>query len=188
MTAPASLNVVVEGPTDARIIRTVLGRALAEKLRFYAAQGRASLATVGRNLLVHEGGPVLLVWDADTLNPRLSEEMRAMTRAALGGVAPGGLFEVFTFIPEIEVIFFEAPQALESVLGRKIAKEELREGQLVPRATLGRLLPNEKAGGDCQRLLDGMDARAADALARGKQARALREAVESLLALVVSPS
>ena len=83
MTLQSSLYIVVEEPADAHIIRGILGKELAGKLRFFAASGRLSLATVGRNILVHEGGPVLLVMDADTRNQQLVERLYASPRTTV---------------------------------------------------------------------------------------------------------
>src|SRR5437762_12025506 len=105
MSTPSNLSVVVEGPNDAHIIRAVLEKDLAGKLRFFAAGGRVSLATVGRNILVHEGGQVLLVMDSDTRNQRLVDELQSMAFTATSGVAPSSLprlsewVKVFVFVP-----------------------------------------------------------------------------------------
>lgn len=72
MTTEQGLKVIVEGLTDAKILRAILGEALSKKVQIFAGQGRASLATVGRNILFHEGGPVLLVRDSETLDPNLN--------------------------------------------------------------------------------------------------------------------
>src|SRR5262245_6494788 len=122
MTAERGLKIIVEGATDAQIIRAILGKTLSNKVRIFAGQGRASLATVGRNVLFHEGGPVLLVMDSATLDPQLTAELQSMTRVAMTGALTSGIplsvrtvaepqrFRVFTFVPEIEAVFFEAPQ------------------------------------------------------------------------------
>src|SRR4051794_13028787 len=125
MTANRDVKIIVEGVTDAQIIRAILGEALSKKVRIFAGQGRASLATVGRNVLFHEGGPVLLVMDSDTLDPQLTAELQSMTGVAMSGAITSGVrppvppsadpppFRVFTFVPEIEVVLFEAPEVLE---------------------------------------------------------------------------
>src|SRR5207247_1052519 len=135
MTTPTILRVVVEGRVDAVLLRSILCQESKTTVRFYSAEGGLSLLTVGRNLLVHEGGPVLVVMDSDTLNPEQSRASQALARYALGSVAPGEVFDVFVFHPEIEVVFFEAPQVLERLLGRPIPPEVVREGLLVPKQT-----------------------------------------------------
>src|SRR5438445_6796369 len=117
MTTEHGLKIIVEGITDAKIIRAILGEALSKKVRIFAGKGRASLATVGRNVLFHEGGPVLLVMDSDTLDPQLTAELQSMNRVAMSGAITSGVqlpvptaaespqFRVFTFVPEIEAVF-----------------------------------------------------------------------------------
>ena len=83
--ADSKLLVVVEGKTDATAIRAILGTVLARRPRFFAAHGRTSLVTVARNLFFHEGGPVLIVMDADTTTAHMVEgERPSHTRAAVG--------------------------------------------------------------------------------------------------------
>jgi hypothetical protein len=194
MTTPDGLKIVVEGPTDVQIVRAILGEELAKKARFFAAQGRISLATIGRNILFHEGGPVLLVMDSDTLDPQLIAEREAMSKLAMSSAMTSGVqmphvaealasqFKVFTFVPEIEVVFFEAPQALRRLLGQAPSQEKVKEGRLIPKETLSDLLANGKTHRDYQSFVTAMDAETKQALASGSQAKALKEAVESLLA------
>lgn len=190
--ADSKLLIVVEGMTDATAIRAILGADLARRARVFAAQGRTSLVTVARNLFFHEGGPVLIVMDADTTTAHMVEEQKSLTRAAVESLIPGSMngrdhgVEVFAFVPEIEVIFFEAPPALERLLGEPVPPAALEEGLLIPHKTLAALLgrkgPFNKAD-----IFDTCfaDPEVAHLIARGKQATALRDAVISILAPVV---
>ena len=189
MTAERGLKMIVERRETAQIIRAILGEALSKKVRIFAGQGRASLATVGRNVLFHEGGPVLLVMDSETLDPRLSEELQSMNRVAMSGAITSGVqspvptaaeppqFRVFTFVPEIEAVFFEAPQVLERTLGRTPSKEKVKDGRLVPKQTLNELLHEADGAPSYHALLERID----PAVASGPQRQALRQMVESML-------
>ena len=131
MTAERSRKIIVEGATDAQIIRAILGEALSKKVRIFAAHGLASLATVGRNVLFHEGGPVLLVMDSHTLDPQLTAKLKSMTRVAMSGAITSGVqlsvpsaaepppLGVFTFVPVIEAVFFDAPRCWSERSGRR---------------------------------------------------------------------
>lgn len=194
MNAEPCLKVVVKGPSNAQILRAIAGKELASRFRVFAGQGRTSLATLGRNLLVHEGGPVLLVMDSDTLNPQLTAELKSITLLALRGVVSSGVqtpegapllprqFQVFTFVPEIEAVFFESPDALDRLLGKKPPPEKVREGRLAPKETLRELLRSGNGRRDYPELLAELDQQTRDALLLGKQAKALREVLESMLA------
>jgi hypothetical protein len=194
MTSDRPLKIVVEGPSDAQLIRAILGDEIATKVRFYAAQGQASLATVGRNILYHDGGPVLLVMDSDTLSPRLTAELESLSLAAMSGPVTSGmplpdsvtgqqpLFNVFAFVPEIEAVFFEAPDALTQVLGKKASGIELKEGHIIPREVMKAFFGDTKLYRDYQGLLSHLDSNAKHALAAGPQAAKLKTIVETLLA------
>jgi hypothetical protein len=196
MTQP-SLKIIVESATDAKLIRAILGDKLAKKARFYAGQGRTSLATLGRNILFHEGGPVLLVMDSDTLNPRLTAELEALNLAAMSGPITSGvqfpamtesdipLFKVFTFVPEIEAVFFESPEALDRLLGMQPPQDKVKEGHFIPKQVLTELLANSKAPRDYPGLLEHLDPQVQQAIASGEQASNLKAMVESLLAEAV---
>jgi hypothetical protein len=156
MTTQSTLKIIVEGPTDAEIVRAILGEDLAKKARFFASQGHTSLATLARNVLIHEGGPVLLVMDSETLDPQLITERESIARVALSGALTSGAqiptttiplplpFQVFAFVPTIKAVFFEAPQALARILGKAPPPEKVKEGRLVPEQTLSDLLANAK--------------------------------------------
>jgi hypothetical protein len=190
MTMERTLKIIVEGATDAQIIRGILGESLSKHVRIFAGQGRSSLATVGRNVLLHEGGPVLLVMDAETLDPQLTEELQSMTKVAMRGAFTSGAqvpvptasgppqFRVFTFVPEIEAVFFEAPQVLERTLGKMPSPEKLKDGSLIPKKTLNELLGEGAGTSNYHGLLGRIDR----AITSGAQARSLKQLVESMLA------
>lgn len=175
------LSVVVNRAEDAALLRALLPAEHLERMRFYAAAGRVALATVGRNILVHEGGPVLIVMDSDTRNTNRADELRSITLAALRNFSPGGPLDVVTFIPETEVVFFETPAALERLLGTTMEESTLREGLLAPRATLDRLLRENGRGPGLPALLQSLGEEALDAVRSGPQACVLLDSVTSLL-------
>jgi hypothetical protein len=181
MTTSQKLLIVVEGQTDANILRAILGDELKSKTRFFSGQGKMGALTVGRNLLVHEGGPVLMVIDSDTLSTEQSEEEEALAGYALASVAFGAIFGVFTFKPEIEVVFFEAPRGLERLLGKTIPPETVREGLFIPRQTLEKLLVEPGPRRDYLSFVGNVDPEAGAELAKGLQAAALIEKVRSLV-------
>jgi hypothetical protein len=171
------LAIVVEGRSDAEIIRAILGKEVAKHVRFFTGQGKTSLASVGRNILVDEGGPILVVMDSDTTNQRMADENKGMMRLALSRFAAPEDYDAFQFVPCIEVVFFEAPEALRIFLKRDIPKETLRDGLLIPKVKLAALQGDENAT-----ITKGqIDANVGELLATGKQATAFRETVQRLL-------
>jgi hypothetical protein len=184
----SNLLIVVEGKTDATAIRAILGADLARRVRVFAAQGRTSLVTLARNLFIHEGGPILIVMNADTTTAHLVEEQKALTRAAVESLVPGIMngedhwAEVFAFVPEMEVIYFEAPQALERLIGEPVPPAAVEEGLLIPHRTLAALC-GPKGPLDKTTVLYAplADPEIANLIAQGKQAAALRDTVISIL-------
>jgi len=53
---------------DIHLIRKLLFQEPVDAMKFYASMGKVSAVTIARNMLVHEGGPVLLAIDSDTLD------------------------------------------------------------------------------------------------------------------------
>jgi hypothetical protein len=77
------LRIIAESPSDIHFIRKLLYRELVSEMKFYASQGKVSAVTVARNILVHEGGPVLLAIDSDTLDIERQREYEATALAAV---------------------------------------------------------------------------------------------------------
>jgi hypothetical protein len=187
MSEESALNVVVEGPTDASILRALLSKAQKAKMRFYSAGGRISLASVARNLLVHEGTPVLVVMDADTHNLGHAEELQDMTKLAMRTVAPSVPSDTFAFIPTIEAIFFESPQALQRLLGKRVPEEKLEEGAIAPRETLAKLLGDDGSKRKFPEWVTRIPPDIASQLASGRQASAFNATIDSMLSSPAKP-
>jgi hypothetical protein len=170
------LIIVAEGKTDVLIIRALMHAERKTTMRFFAAQGRESLVTLGRNLLVHEGGPVLLVMDVARGELSFQDELPSQMMRALSTVGSPGSFQVFAFMPEIEIAFFEAPDALQRTLGTTLPTATLEEGRVRPKTVLQRLLA-EASFPTTEALIRRMDEQALESLSCGKQAMALRETI-----------
>lgn len=100
------IAVVVEGKADAAILRSLLtGDSTNQTAHFFAAQGKLSLASLGRNILVHEGVPVMVVADADAGR---AESVRSQQLSALESIAPSARFGAFVFSPDLETVVVDA--------------------------------------------------------------------------------
>jgi len=136
-----SLSLVVEGKCDVALLRRYLPPMHKTHLRFFAAGGGMSLATVARNLLVMEPGDVLVVMDGDSLNRSRVEDDRCMMLAALRSMSDDSRFDVFAFVPAHEILFFEAPQVLQRHLDLSVLTPALLDrGLYDPIGTLETLL------------------------------------------------
>ncbi len=179
ITVPA-LGIVVEGKMNARLLRRLLAPQPVTEARFFAIDGRISLATVGRNILVQEGGPVLIVEDSLSLDVNHSEESRAITAAALRQFASDEDFAVFAFIPEIEIMFFETPDTLRRVFG-PLVDDCMREGLLAPKRTLNDLLARDGRDLYVMHVLANLDDDSVRTLRTGTQVKSLIATIERLL-------
>ncbi len=93
---------------------------------------------------------------------------------------------VFAFVPEIEVIFFEALPALERLLGEPVPPAAVDEGLLIPHKTLAALLGRKGRLDKVTMLYTQLaDPEIADLIAQGEQATALRDTVISILSPAV---
>jgi hypothetical protein len=131
------------------------------------------------------------VVDSHTLDPQLTAELKSMTRVAMSGAITPGVqlsvpsaaepppLGVFTFVPEIEAVFFEAPQVLERALGKTPSREKVKDGRLVPKQALAELLGKVDGAPNYHELLGRID----PAIGSGAQASALQQMVESMLAV-----
>jgi len=131
--------------------------------------------------------------DSETLNPQLTAELRSLNLVALTSpLTSGGQFpamresaaaqvKVFTFVSEIEAVFFEAPDVLDRLIGKKPPQEKVKEGHFVPKQVLAELLANGMTHRDYKEALEHLDPTARQALATGSQASSLKATVELLL-------
>jgi hypothetical protein len=124
--------VFVAGPTDADFLRKVLPPELIGDVEFVSAGTSGSILSLARSFLVRRRKPVAVFMNSDSLNPSLIDERREgieeLIRAAAGSVP----VKVIMVVPEIEVSFFAAPEAIERFLGAKVSSDLLSLGQRDP--------------------------------------------------------
>jgi len=90
------------------------------------------------------------------------------------------LFKVFTFRPCIEAVFFDAPKALEALLGVDIDERTIEEGKARPKQVL-RKLANSHGSDWLESLVQSVDERIQTLLLEGEQVTRLRELATSLI-------
>lgn len=143
----SSLSIVVEGRLDVVLLRKYLPAPADIDLRFFVGEGQVSLPTLARNLLVHEPGAVLMVMDGATLDPARAQQNRAMALAALRQMSASTRFDAFVFVPEHEVVFFEAPQVMHRYWDKSVLSSSVLErGRYAPKDTLEGLLKSTGQG------------------------------------------
>lgn len=169
--------------TGSQFQRDLLDRLLtvAELPEFTIVRGgrRTAAVALAGSILAARNVPVVVVLDADTVEPegvREQEEMHGyLLRRA--GYAPGLASAVLMAVPQVEAVLFGDREALECVLGRPLTAREAIEGEFRPRAVLQRLI--EEAGIDEDVFLERIGSRAAGRFAAHPLIRSIIHFVES---------
>jgi hypothetical protein len=109
------LMIVVEGNSDVAILRALLSTEVLSASDMFLAEARSTLVSVARTLLVKHGRPLAVLIDTESLEPSAIAETVTTTDQLLGAVAGGTPFRAIYCIPELEVVFFEAPIGLKRI-------------------------------------------------------------------------
>jgi hypothetical protein len=142
--------IVVEAAFHARLIERLLR--VGSLPEFAVVRGGRGTSAVSLASALHSdpGVPVIVVLNADTVEPLAIEESRASYAYLLrtGSYTPGMRSALLMAVPQVEVVLFSDPEALECVLGRPLTEREKIEGEFRPRAVLDRLLAETGVDGD----------------------------------------
>jgi hypothetical protein len=130
---------VVEGPTDAAILRAILPGDLLQDVQFVNGQGRYGAESMARKLLITERIPTVLVIDADVEQESIVQEQRQDLDFLLRQAASGIPYQILLAVPEIEAVFFQDRGVLESLLSRQFTDLEWHLAQQQPRVLLDTL-------------------------------------------------
>jgi hypothetical protein len=130
------LYVVAEGPSDCRLIERLLEAADVEDRRVLSRGGRSAAISLATSLRVMTSDPVVLVLDADTMDDARIREQERIVSDLLERGGPGAEFKVVFVKPEIEAVYFSAPEWLEQVLGRELSEADLARAEGQPRRVL----------------------------------------------------
>ena len=128
--------IVVEGPSDAEILRALLDKTLLEDVKFINGEGKYGAETMARSLLLDRHIPVLLVIDADTSNSEAirsyQQDLEFLTRSA----AMGAPYKILQAVPTIEVVFLQDRTLFEQLIERRFSDLEWQLGQKHPKELL----------------------------------------------------
>ena len=128
--------IVVEGPSDAKILRALLDENLLRDVKFINGEGKYGAETMARSLLLDRHIPVLLVVDADTNNPdaihSYQQDLEFLTR----NVAVSTPYKILQAVPTIESVFLWERSIFEQLIGRQFSDLEWQLGQKHPKELL----------------------------------------------------
>jgi hypothetical protein len=159
---------VVEGATDAAMLRAILPSDLLQNAVLTIGGGRSNIVSMARTLLVTRRKPVAVFADADTVDDRMTNERLHESSDLLASVAAGVPTKVILVVPEIEVLLFQAPRLLPRIFGKPIPEDVRIMANNQPKRALDRLLelaPGEKSVADVIKSIDGEDVKALRAAA-----------------------
>jgi hypothetical protein len=132
--------VVTEGAFHRRVLDLLLAD-LADgyDLRVSAASTADAARPLAKRESVVDRQPVVLAVDAGGVDPDRVAAQQADLEFYFSLHSNGLPVSVVQFVPAIEAIFFERPQVLERLLGRKLDEALMIAGEIAPRAVLERL-------------------------------------------------
>lgn len=136
--------VVTEGPTDVLLLQAVLRIPEDDPwVQFQAAGGWSAADSLARSYLANGAGDVVLVVDADTIDPQGIEERKQFLRHSLAEIASAARKLVVVMVPALEVVLFADRSLLETLVGREVSEVDFVRGQYEPVKVLQSLLGNE---------------------------------------------
>ncbi|HEV3438664.1 MAG TPA: hypothetical protein VG122_14965 [Gemmata sp.] len=130
--------VVVEGNSDVEILRAVLDPKLLRSVEIVSAGGQGSILSLARSLLVRRSVPVAVFADSDSLNPEVIGERREQFEYLVNAAAGRTSSKVVLAVPEVEAIFFSAPDVIKGVFGQA-PPEMMALGLRDPKGVLAQL-------------------------------------------------
>ncbi len=127
--------IVVEEPTDAAILRSILPPKSLQQVKFINGESKYGAVSMARKILMTEYIPTVLVIDADTDHESMTHEHRDL-EYLLRQVSSETPFQILMAIPAIEVLFFQDRGFLEQLLGKTFTDLEWQLASQQPRQLL----------------------------------------------------
>jgi hypothetical protein len=101
----SSVYFVVEGRSDADILRRLLRPSVLRKIELVVGDGKSSAISTARTLLAIGNRPVGLLVDADTTHPREVAHEHQTISELLRRAAHGSEYQVFQAVPDLGFVF-----------------------------------------------------------------------------------
>jgi hypothetical protein len=147
-------HVVTEGDWDRLLLERLLADELASKLvQIWNSHGYNAALSTARSLAAVRAVPVGLVLDADTINSEGVADRRSYLEEALGSAAASAPWSVFLAVPELEIIFYDAPGLVEELFGVTLNELQRELARVQPKRELEKLMPQRQITSRAQ-LLD----------------------------------
>lgn len=128
--------IVVEGPSDAAILKSVLPPESLQQVKFINGEGKHSAVSMARKLLMTEHIPTALIVDADTDHESMIREQQQDLDYLLRQAADGTSFQILFAVPDITNLFFQDRAFLEQLLGKTFTDLEWQLARRQPQQFL----------------------------------------------------
>jgi predicted ATP-dependent endonuclease of OLD family len=173
--------IVTEGKYDAEILQKVLPTEILEKVQIIPSGGSA--LSLARTVLVTKQIPTVLLVDADSNNEHTILEKQNDLDESLNSVSIGTKFKVFLIVPEMEVLFLENPDFVQSFSdnSKEFSKLELQLAKSNPKKFLSEVLGKPNSTNLYKRLFANLDNKTISAMRNHKSIRDLTEFLSSVL-------
>jgi len=107
--------IVLDGETDLTIVKALLPDEIQSTLEFIVVGERSNVSSIACTVLVKHKEPVVVLTDAESLEPRVIRDQYSTLDYLLRSAAGGTPCKLILCIPTIEAIFFSPPNFLERI-------------------------------------------------------------------------
>jgi hypothetical protein len=114
--------------------------------------------SLARSLLVRRRKPVAVLLDSGSVHPEVIQERRENTEELIRAAAGTVPVTVVLAVPELESVFFHAPEVLDKLFGTKVPGELLSLGRRDPVGVLRELSRQRNTSWDMRLALQSLDA------------------------------
>jgi hypothetical protein len=168
--------IVTEGSLDEKLLKQLLPEDLLRDVGIVAAGGLSDGISMARSLAVKRQVPLLMIVDADSVEPRLIGERRSEIKNIVAGVAVSAV-EVILAVPQLEAVLFHDRTLLTQWFGDRITQEDLIRAEFQPRQVLERLLAESPNAVSLETMIEQLTDRQVESL---RQATVIQEAMQFL--------
>jgi hypothetical protein len=148
--------VVVEDRSDVELLRRVLDEELRREVEFFEGGGLDGITSMARTLVSLYRQPIAIVIDAHSSDEEVVRTRRQSLEEVVGSVAGNVPIRVIVAVPELEIIFFEAPALLQRLYPGRLSPTVLEMASLSTRRALKMLDPSADLQSFRQRVLAGL--------------------------------
>jgi hypothetical protein len=145
--------VVAESRFDVELLRRLLDEGLRRDVEFIEGSGIDGVTSMARTLISHYRRPIAIVIDADASQEEAVRTRRQSMEEVVGSVAGRIPVGVIVAVPEIEIIFFEAPGLLQRLYPNSLPPTILEMASLSTRRAIKMLDPSASLQSFRQRVL-----------------------------------